>query len=141
MRTLTTKETFDSYFTTVKWRRHLEDIASQYPTESDLYKCVRTSPLDKIRRLENHIGPLLQAVKSIEVTKLLRQMFEDETYRSGLASVDTKLLNPLQIEEKEAVDKNDYEAWLHVMRKIVSKQSVSKRSLTQKVRDFMHRCM
>ena len=116
----------------------MEDIASQYPTESDLYKCVRTSPLDKIQRLEQHIEPLLQAVKSIEVTKLLRQMFEDETYRSGMSSVDTQLLNPLQIQEKEAVDKNDYEAWLHLMRKIVSTQMMSKRSLIQKVRDFMH---
>ncbi len=141
MRTLTTTETFDSYFTTLKWRRHLEDIASQYPTESDLYKCVQTSPLDKIQRLEQHIGPLLHTIKSVEVTKLLRQMFEDETYRSGIAVVDTTLLNPLQIQAKDAVEKDDYEVWLHVMRKIVSKQSVSKRSLTQKVRDFMHRCM
>jgi hypothetical protein len=140
MRTLTTTENLDSYFTTVKWRKHLEDIASQYPTESELYKCVRTSPLDKIRRLENHIGPLLHTVKSIEAATLLRQMFEDETYRSGLASVDTTLLNPLQIQAKDAVEKNDYEAWLHLMHKIVLKQTMSKRSLTQKVRDFMNNC-
>lgn len=134
METATTSERLDAYAETLKWRRHLEEIASQYPIGSKIYESSISTPLEKIQRAENHIKALFQASDPEKAKPFIRQIFEDETYHYGLAMVDTSLMNPLQRQEKEAVDNNDYEFWLHVMHRIVEKQPKKQYSLVQKVR-------